>query len=157
MNTRQDYDYDHSGPLTMEGIRKYRYDIESLVCQIIRHYDLTFGIRLNDWPGDALAEHNAMVRRCWRELARLSAWAGSTAEMFDDDPDRPRAEFIAVCNRLFAEIEPGARAAALEVMVHNQDGITVSYTIEAGNADIIRVIHTADHEGCTEITTGEES
>jgi hypothetical protein len=157
MNAHQDYNDDHPGPLTEEGIHKHRNDLEILVGQIMHHYNLTFGINLSDWPGDTLAGHNAMVRRCWRGLDRLQAWAGSRYGLNYDHPDRPRAEFIAVCNRLFAEIEPGAHVAAAEITVHNQDGTAVSYAIEAGSADIIRVVHTADHEGCIEITTGEES
>jgi hypothetical protein len=157
MNAHQDYDDDQPGPLTGEGVHKHRNDLEILVGQIMIHYNQTFGIRLSDWPGDTLAEHNMLVRRCWKGLDRLQAWAGSSYGLNGDHPDRSRAQFIAACNQLFAEIEPGAHVAAVEIMLHNQDGTAVSYAIEAGNADIIRVVHAADHEGCIEITTTEES
>jgi hypothetical protein len=51
--------------------------IELLVVEIIRQTERTFGIKSSDWPDGALAEHNVLIRRAWKELDGLTRLAAA--------------------------------------------------------------------------------
>jgi hypothetical protein len=144
--------------LTRDGVRKQKMGVEFLVCDIIRHTETALGGSLLLDNDAALAEHNDLVRRCFQQLDRLSLWAGGLPERRDHSAaDDDRGRFIAACNRLYAEIDPGAHAAAVVIWVHNQDGTKVSYATEGDDVAVVRIVHTEDHEGCVEVTMGEGS
>lgn len=144
--------------LTRDGVRRQKMGVEFLICDIIRHMAVALGGSVMLGDDAALAEHNDLVRRCFQQLDRLSLWAGGLPERRDhSEADDDRGRFIAACNRLYAEIEPDAHAAAVVIWVHNQDGTTVSYAAEGDDAAVTRIVHTEDHEGCVEITMGDGS
>ena len=142
--------------LTREGVRKRKFAVECLVADAIRHLQRTFGISLSDWPDDSLAEHNALVSSTWRQLDRLSLWAGGRPEYNQRPADRRRGEFIAACNSLYAELDCGAHVAAVEITAHNADGTEVSYMTVPGAKTIGRIIHTENHDGCADATISDE-
>ncbi len=140
---------------TPDEIRTQRNIIEFLVCRIIRHTENTSGIRLSGWPDGELAERNAMVRRCWEELDRLSLWAGggTAGWLAPGGTDHDRGQFTATCNRLHAEVEPGAHVAEIAITVHTADGTEISYHTAPGTDETSAIVHTANHDGCVQITT----
>jgi hypothetical protein len=153
---------------TPDAILCQRDVIEFLVCELIGlgdHYDY----RQDDGLLDL---HNALVWRIWQELDVLAMWAGGNrrwsrhshwGEPCGSAADCARGGFIKACNRLYAEVEPGARIASVEIAVHNADGTEVSYATYprelrdgAPQPPLQRIIHTEGHEGCIDATVEDK-
>jgi len=156
-----------SNGLTPEEIRHQRSVIEFLICEL-SSLDTHFRSR----DDTELGLHNALIWRAWQELDVLTMWAGGQREYgrhghwegeeCGDAVNCARNEFARACNRLYAEVEPGAHIAQIEITMHTADGTEVSYATSprplldgSPQAPIWRTIHAAGHDGCVDATIGD--